>query len=87
VLGLSAQPLEEQEETVARLGLPYPLAGDPDLALASALDLPTFEFEGTTLYKRLTLIARNGRIDKVFYPVFPPDRNAEEVAEWLSRTP
>ena len=85
VLGLSAQPLDEQRETAERLGLPYPLASDQKLILASALDLPTFEFEGTRLYRRLTLIARGGRIEKVFYPVFPPDRNAEDVAEWLSK--
>jgi peroxiredoxin len=83
VLGLSAQPMDEQREVAERLGLPYPLAGDPDLALARALDLPTFEFKGTRLYKRLTLIARHGTIAKVFYPVFPPDRNAAEVLAWL----
>jgi peroxiredoxin len=85
VLGVSAQPLAEQEEVVERLGLPYRLASDPGLNLAAALRLPTFEFEGTRLYKRLTLIARRGRIAKVFYPIFPPDRNARDVAEWLSR--
>jgi peroxiredoxin len=85
VLGLSAQPLDEQRETAERLGLPYPLASDPELTLASALDLPTFEFEGARLYRRLTLIARGGRIAKIFYPVFPPDRNAQDVAEWLSK--
>jgi peroxiredoxin len=85
VLGVSAQPLAEQQEAAERLRLPYPLVSDTDLALASALDLPTFEFEGTRLYKRLTLIARAGRIAKVFYPVFPPDRNARDVAEWLSK--
>ena len=85
VLGLSAQPLDEQEEAAGRLGLPYALASDPELALAEALGLPTFEFEGARLYKRLTLIARGGRIAKVFYPVFPPDRNAGEVAQWLSK--
>ena len=36
-----------------------------------------------TLYKRLTLVAEAGRIVKVFYPVFPPDRNAAEVLGWL----
>jgi peroxiredoxin len=85
VLGLSAQPLEEQREVIERLGLPYPLASDPELTLAEALGLPTFEFEGARLYKRLTLIARGGRVAKVFYPVFPPDRNAQDVAEWLSK--
>jgi peroxiredoxin len=85
VLGLSAQPLSEQREVVERLGLPYPLASDPELSLASALRLPTFEFEGRRLYKRLTLIVREGRVAKVFYPVFPPDRNARDVVEWLSQ--
>jgi peroxiredoxin len=85
VLGVSAQSLDEQQEVAERLGLPYRLASDADLTLAAALRLPTFEFEGTRLYKRLTLIARRGRIAKVFYPVFPPDRNARDVAEWLRR--
>jgi peroxiredoxin len=85
VVGLSAQPLSEQQEVVARLRLPYPLASDPELRLASALRLPTFEFEGERLYKRLTLIARDGRIAKAFYPVFPPDQNARDVTEWLSQ--
>ena len=85
VLGLSAQPLDEQAEAAERLGLPYPLASDPGLSLAEALGLPTFEFEGARLYKRLTFIAREGRIEKVFYPVFPPDRNARDVADWLSK--
>ena len=82
VLGLSAQPLAEQLEMVERVGLPYRLASDPLLSAAEALGLPTFEAETVgTLYKRLTFIADAGRIVKVFYPVFPPDRNAGEVLE------
>jgi peroxiredoxin len=87
LLGLSAQPLEEQLETAGRLGLPYPLLSDPDLTLAEALRLPTFEAAGMRLYRRLTLVARAGRVAHVFYPVFPPDRNAAEVAAWLRRHP
>jgi peroxiredoxin len=87
LLGLSAQPLEEQLEAVGRLGLPYPLLSDPGLALAGALRLPTFEAGGQRLYRRLTLVARAGRVAHVFYPVFPPDRNAAEVAAWLRRHP
>jgi peroxiredoxin len=56
---------------------------DPELALRDALRLPTFDFEGQTLYKRVTLVFEGGRIPKVFYPVFPPDRAAEEVLAWL----
>jgi peroxiredoxin len=83
VLGLSAQPLAEQVEFAERVGLPYPILSDPELALADALRLPTFEVPGMRLYRRLTLVAREGRIDKVFYPVFPPDRNAADVVAWL----
>ena len=84
VLGLSAQPLEDQLEFAARVGLPYPLLSDPGLALAGALRLPTFEVADMRLYRRLTLIAREGAIVKVFYPVFPPDRNAADVVAWLA---
>jgi peroxiredoxin len=82
-LGLSAQPIAEQAEVATRLGLPYALASDPLLTVAEALDLPTFEVDGMTLYKRLTLIIESGRIENVFYPVFPPNRNAQDVLEWL----
>jgi peroxiredoxin len=83
VIGLSAQPLPEQVEFAQRVGLPYPILSDPRLELADALSLPTFEVAGMRLYRRLTLIAREGRIVKVFYPVFPPDRNAADVMAWL----
>jgi peroxiredoxin len=86
LLGLSVQSTVEQLEFAERVGLPYPLASDPMLALAGALSLPTFEAGGRPLYKRITLIAERGRIVKVFYPVFPPDRNAAEVLEWLRRS-
>lgn len=84
VLGLSAQPLADQVEFAERVGLPYPILSDPGLELARALRLPTFEVAGMRLYRRLTLIARAGTIVKVFYPVFPPDRNADDVVTWLS---
>ncbi len=83
VAGLSAQSPEEQLETRERLHIPFHLLADPELRLAQALRLPTFAFGGVTLYKRLTLIAREGRILKVFYPVFPPDENAEQVLTWI----
>jgi peroxiredoxin len=81
--GLSAQTLEEQGELAERLGIHYPVIADSELGLRDALRLPTFEFEGQILYKRLTLVFESGRIAKVFYPVFPPDRHAEEVVAWL----
>lgn len=81
--GLSAQPLEEQIELAERIHTPFPVIADPERKLGAALDLPTFEFEGATLYRRVTLVLEARRIAKVFYPVFPPDRNAEEVLAWL----
>lgn len=83
VHGLSAQSLEDQHEFAERVNLPYAILSDPQLELAKALDLPTFETAGMTLYKRLTLVACDGRIERVFYPVFPPDRHATDVLTWL----
>jgi peroxiredoxin len=87
VFGLSAQDTAYQQEAVARLLLPFALLSDADLAFARALRLPTFTTSGMTLIKRLTLVARDGRIEHVFYPVFPPDANAAEVARWLAAHP
>jgi peroxiredoxin len=86
VLGISAQLPAEQAEFAEREHIPFPLLADPGLRLADALRLPTFEVEGLILYRRLTLVAREGRIVKAFYPVFPPDRNAVEVLAWLRAT-
>jgi peroxiredoxin len=83
VFGLSTQDTDYQSEAASRLHLPFALLSDSDLAFAGALDLPTFEVEGMVLLKRLTLIIDEGWIEKVFYPVFPPDRSAEEVVGWL----
>jgi peroxiredoxin len=63
--------------------MPFPVIADPELRLGAALDLPTFEIAGLRLYKRLTLVAEQGRIAKVFYPVFAPDANAGEVLAYL----
>jgi peroxiredoxin len=83
VLGISAQASREQREFAEREHIPFPLLSDPDLRLVEALRLPTFEVEGMTLCKRLTLVAEVGKIVKAFYPVFPPDRDAGEVLAWL----
>ncbi len=85
VFGLSTQDTEYQSEAAGRLHLPFQLLSDAALAFAGALGLPTFEVEGTVLLKRLTLVIEDGRIEKVFYPVFPPDKSAAEVVEWLER--
>ena len=83
VAGLSAQPLEDQMEFAARNRMPFPVIADPQLELGAALGLRTFEIAGHTLYKRITLIAEDARVVKVFYPVFPPDENAADVLRWL----
>jgi peroxiredoxin len=85
VFGLSAQDLQEQREFAQREEIPYPLLNDSGLRLADALALPTFEAAGLCLYRRLTLVADAGRIAKVFYPVFPPDRHPYDVIAWLSQ--
>jgi peroxiredoxin len=84
VFGLSTQDTAYQQEVATRLKLPYPLLSDADLALTRALRLPTFETQGLTLLRRLTLIARGGRIEHVRYPVFPSDRDASDVTAWLT---
>jgi peroxiredoxin len=83
VYGLSAQTLEDQREFSSRVELPYPVLSDLALRLADALGLPTFEFEGARLYKRITLVLEDGRVARAFYPVFPPNENAAEVTRWL----
>ena len=83
VAGLSAQPLAAQVEFAQREHMPFPVVADPELRLRAALALPTFDFGGATLYRRITLVIESGRVRHVFYPVFPPDRNAEDVVEWL----
>ena len=84
VFGLSTQDTEYQREAVDRLHLPYPLLSDVSLQLTRALSLPTFEVEGMTLVRRLTLIVVEGRIEDLVYPVFPPDRGADLALERLT---
>lgn len=83
VFGLSTQDTEYQREAVERLHLPFALLSDHELALARALRLPTMEVAGHALIKRLAMVIDDGQITKVFYPVFPPDRNASDVLAYL----
>ena len=84
VFGLSAQSPADQREAAQRLHLPFELLSDAGLEFARALKLPTFDVAGMRLIKRITLIARDGVVERVFYPVFPPDRNAGDVLDWLA---
>jgi peroxiredoxin len=81
--GLSTQDSDYQREAVERLHLPFAILSDADFALQRALRLPTFEVDGMVLLKRMALVIEDGKISKVFYPVFPPDRSAAEVVAWL----
>jgi len=83
LFGLSTQESPYQQEAVERLHLPFPLLSDHNRVFADALKLPAFDVNGTILLKRLTLIIKTGRIGHVFYPVFPPDKNASAVISWL----
>jgi peroxiredoxin len=87
IFGLSSQDTAYQQEVVDRLELPFALLSDEQGALTAALRLPTFTVDGMVLIKRLTLIIGDGRIEHVFYPVFPPDRHAADVAAWLVGNP
>jgi peroxiredoxin len=96
VAGVSTQSTAYQREAVERLRLPFPLLSDAGLRLTEALRLPTFTVElpprldgggRRPLLKRLTLVVRDSTIEKAFYPVFPPDRHAEEVLDWVRGTP
>ena len=84
VYGLSTQDTAYQKEMTNRLRVPFPVLSDEGLEFTSALALPTLRFGGMTLIKRLTLIVSKGVIEKVFYPVFPPHENPDQVVAWLT---
>jgi peroxiredoxin len=83
VFGLSTQDTGYQREAAERLHLPFAILSDDELDFARALHLPMFMAAGMTLLARMALVIDNGVIKKVFYPVFPPDKNAEDVIAWL----
>jgi peroxiredoxin len=85
LFGLSTQDPDYQREAAERLHLPFAILSDERLELTTAMGLPTFETSGMTLLKRFTLVIDDGTVEHVFYPVFPPDRSASDVIDWLSR--
>jgi peroxiredoxin len=86
VYGLSTQETAYQREAVERLKLPFPILSDSNLALARAIKLPTFAVAGMILLKRMVLVIDSGIVAKAFYPVFPPDKSADEVISWLQES-
>lgn len=87
IYGVSSQDTDYQHELVDRLKVPFSMLADPDFTIASALELPTFTAGGQRLYSRLTLIVDNGRIEHVFYPIFPPNQHAQQILTWLPANP
>ncbi|MEV6738070.1 MerR family transcriptional regulator [Streptomyces sp. NPDC051104] len=87
VYGLSSQDSDYQNEVVERLRLPFDMLSDAALGLADTLGLPAFEVDGMRLFKRLTLIIRDGVIEHAFYPIFPPNEHAQQVLTWLRENP
>ena len=85
LFGLSTQDPDYQREAAERLHLPFAILSDEHLKLTRAMNLPTFETSGMTLLKRFTLVINGGAVEHVFYPVFPPDRSASDVIDWLSQ--
>lgn len=83
VFGLSTQSTGYQREVKQRLGLEYELLSDDGLGFVGAMGLPTFEWEGKKVVKRVTLAVEEGRVVQVWYPVFPPDKSAQQVMDWL----
>ena len=87
VFGLSTQSSAYQTEMASRLHLPFPVLSDEALELTEALRLPVMEVAELTLIKRMALVIDDAKITQLFYPVFPPDRNAGDVLEWLQANP
>lgn len=85
IYGLSTQTTEYQKEMTRRLGVLFSVLSDSELRLAYALGLPMFEVANQVLLKRLVMVLDHGKIVKVFYPVFPPDKSAENVLHWMRR--
>ncbi len=83
VFGLSTQTTQYQQEMAKRLHFPFPVLSDQHMELSNTLQLPMFEVNGVRLLKRVTLVVKSGRIEHLFYPVFPPDKSADEVLTWL----
>lgn len=86
VYGASSQTSEYQKEFVSRNHIPFEILSDADFLLTDEIKLPTFTYDGVRLIKRLALVLNKGRIEKVFYPVFPPDKNAKTVLNWIKET-
>jgi peroxiredoxin len=83
IFGVSTQTTDFQQELVRRIHLPFEVLSDSEFKLTESLRLPTFEFNSMRLLRRLALFVENSTVQKVFYPVFPPNENASQVLTWM----
>lgn len=83
ICGISTQSIDELTELSLLRKFSQPLISDSSLKFQEKIQIPTFHVENKTMYKRLTLIVKNSKIVKVFYPVFPPDKHIFEIIEWF----
>jgi len=81
--GLSTQDVDFMKEAKERLHLPYDLLSDVKLDFANAMGIPTFDYQGETRIKRVTLAVKDGKVVKHWYPIFPSSENAPNVLKWL----
>lgn len=81
--GAARHLVDYQKEMAERLHLPFPVVSDVAYKFQKALNLPTFEAAGMTLLKRLTIIAKGGKIVAVHYPIFPSDSDPPWVIDYL----
>ena len=84
-IGISTQPITDLEKLSSKRNLSQILTSDIKLKFQKYLNVPVFTINGNTMYKRLTLVVKNSKIIKIFYPVFPPDKHIFELLEWLEK--
>jgi len=86
IFGLSTQSTEYQKELATRLHLPYTILSDEKLEFSKKLKLPMFKVLKMNLLKRITLILKDNKIIKYFYPIFPPTKNIEDVINFFEKS-
>ncbi len=84
-IGVSSQSIYDLEQLSSIRKLSQEIVSDNKLEFQKNLNIPIFEIEDKIMYKRLTLIVKDSKIIKVFYPVFPPDKHIFEILEWLKK--
>lgn len=81
LFGLSRQASAYQGELAGRLNLPFPILSDAGGEMGEALNLPTFTAGEDVYLSRMVLIAKDGAIGDVIYPMHPPPDCASQTLE------